>query len=70
MFIVYYTGVGANYDGIHTFKRFLDVGRRVGFYREGPTHFESVILSAIEAGAIVYKIESTDFGLRLRRFIN
>lgn len=71
MYLVYYTGFGSNTDGIHTFRKFLDVGRDVGFYREGSTFFESVVLSVIESGAILYKIESTPYGgLKLKRYLN
>jgi hypothetical protein len=71
MYLVYYTGFRSNADGIHTFRRFLDIGREVGFYREGSTEFESVLLSAIESGAILYKVESTPYGgLKLKRYLN
>lgn len=71
MYLVYYTGVGSNTDGIHTFRKFLDIGREVGFYLEGSTEFESVVLSAIESGAILYKVVSTPYGgLKLKRHLN
>jgi hypothetical protein len=62
MYIVYYTGSRSNSDGIHTFRRFLDIAKQVGFYKSGDTQIDSVILSAAEVGAIVYKIESTPCG--------
>ena len=71
MYLVYYTGVRSNTDGIHTFKRFLDIGREVGFYRRGNNVFESVVLSVIESGAILYKVENRPYrGLKLKRYLN
>ena len=71
MYLVYYTGVGSNANGIHTFKRFLDIGRKIGFYKRGNNVFDSVVLSVVESGAVLYKVESSPYrGLKLVRYLN
>jgi hypothetical protein len=65
MYIVYYTGIGCNSNGIHTTNTFLNIAQTVGFYIHGASRFESLIFSVLESGAILYKVVVTDGGLRL-----
>lgn len=52
-------------NGIHTTSTFLNIAQTVGFYRPGASRFESLVLSVLESGAILYKVVVTDGGLRL-----